>query len=90
MALAVSWLRRLQNIATSAAYLPKCEKGPMQSCSANISQQISYVESVSAVDSILQRSFVKCVRGEIAERGMHSVLNLQSNWTIPEQNQSFK
>jgi len=41
-------------------------------------------------DSVLERSFVEHVGGELGETGMHSVLDLKSNGTVSEDDESFE
>lgn len=48
------------------------------------------LQSFGRSHSILQSSFVKHVRGEFGKTGVHAILDLKTDGTIAEENQSFE
>lgn len=53
---------------------------------------VSQIDSalLTRSDSILQRAFIENVGGEGTEGWVHTVLNLQTDWTNPQNNQTLK
>ncbi len=66
----------------------KEKKTSKRSITKTVFNKVSF--HLTSSDSILQRALIEDVGGEGAERWVHAVLDLQTDWPDPQNYQTFK